>query len=256
MNEHLRTFIRGLTLLPCSCEIMKLLMGVLFLGTLLFSDTIFGQEQIMFLDKYRIAIQNYIMTGHENELQHCDILSGTTISHKVVPQISMGLDKINTLDMKSAFASSHCLLVNYHVSSESNLSALLDFAWTAIQYVRLALVMKMGSSVSLAMASNTTNLPFLIAAKQDDNTEQFICPVLGEEKPRLEQDMCKPSYASYKHKTLRIALTGIEPDFVSTSTGNDGTDMRLLMLLSKILDFRPKITVPKSFMGAVEMVCS
>ena len=42
-----------------------------------------------------------------------------------------------------------CLLVTYDVGSMSSLSALLLFGWAAIQYVRLALLIKMGPRVTL-----------------------------------------------------------------------------------------------------------
>ena len=55
---------------------MKHLIGFLIpLGTLLLQEACVGQEQSMFLHKYREAIQNYIMTGHEKGWRECDILS-------------------------------------------------------------------------------------------------------------------------------------------------------------------------------------
>ena len=59
--------------------------------------------QGMFLGKYRTQIQNYIMTGHGGGWQDCDILSANTFPAEGTPQISLDLDKINELNIKSAF---------------------------------------------------------------------------------------------------------------------------------------------------------
>ena len=56
-----------------------------------------GKEEASFLHKYRRAIQEYIMTGHESGWQHCDVLSASTAPHGGDPQISMGLDSIQSL---------------------------------------------------------------------------------------------------------------------------------------------------------------
>ena len=158
--------------------------------------------------------------------------------------------------MKSAFSHSPCLFVIYHVTSNDSLSALLEFGWAAIQHVRLALVMKMGPDITLDVAVNTTKLPFLVSARLDSGKEQFLCPVVGENRPRLEQYMCKSSYASYKDKILRTGLVGLDPYFMVTKNGIDGMDFRMLMVLANRLIFRPNIIVPNSFKAAINTVCN
>ena len=226
-------------------------------GMLILLDRAVGQQQQnIFMEKYKEAIQKYLMTGHEDGWQHCDTLSSNPLSEGV-PQMSMNLDKIQTLNLKSAFAYSSCLLVNYHISSEASLSDLLDFGYAAIQHVRLALIIKMGSGMTLDMIKNTTKMPFLVAAQLDGGKEQFLCPVVGEIEPRLEQDLCTASYASYRNKTLRIGLLGLMPEFLLTSSGTiDGTGIRLINMLASILNFMPQVIYPKSMANAEYLVCT
>ena len=184
---------------------MKLVRAFLLLEwVLILSDISRGEDQEMFLDKYKDEIQEYIMTGHEKGWNNCDIMSASanTFSQEGQTKISMELDKIQTLNIKSAFASSSCLLVSYHVRSMDSFSTLLDFGWAAIQHIRLALVVKMNSGINLDMLSNTTKLPFLIAADLEEDKEQFICPIVGKMNPLRQEHMCKLSYVSYKKKRL------------------------------------------------------
>ena len=237
---------------------MNILIGFLLpIGTLLLiPHAIQGQDRIVFLDKHKESIQNYIMTGHEKGWKDCDILSANTLLNEGTPQFSMDLDKIKTLNPKSAFALSHCLLVTYDVGSKASLSALLDFGWATINDIRLALVIKLDYGITLEMATNTTNLPFLVASVSDQAKEQFLCPVIGEVEPRLQQDMCKPSYVSYLNKILRITQLGIPPDFLMTRSGLDGTNIRMMKILEDKLKFRSKIIVGKSFDHSMDLVCS
>ena len=234
---------------------MKLLLGILPLyGMLLLSLEVYGQGQI--LAKYKGAIQNYIMTGYESTWRHCDLLSANIYSNEGVQQVTMDLDKIKTLNVKSVFSSSACLLVIYDASSKSGLSTLLQFGQNAINHVRLALVIKMRAGITLEMATNTSNLPYLVAAESQHGTEQFICPVVAEVKPRLRHEMCSPSYLDYKNKILRIGLLGFPPDFVLSSTGTiEGVNIRLIKMMAERLKFMPEINIPASFKAAEDQVC-
>ena len=192
---------------------------LLLFGVLIHFYAVHGQQ---FLQKYKTAIQNYIMTGEEEGgWQHCDILSAGTHSIEDVPQITMVLDKISMLDLKNS--SSKCLLANYDVSSNADLSALLEFGWTIIYHVRLALVVKLHTGINLSMATNTSKLPFLVAAESSQGKEQFLCPVIGEPEPRLQKELCQSSYVSFVNKRLRIAIFGPLPYMVMTKNGYDGT---------------------------------
>ena len=234
---------------------MKLLTILLILAAvLILLNRALGQHQQhkTFMENYKEAIQKYIMTGHELRGQHCDILSANP-SYNSVPQISMDLEKIKTLNMKSAFASSHCLLVNYHITNEASLSALTDFGWEAIEHIRLALIIKMESGITLSMVRNATKMPFLVAAELDHGQE-FLCPVVGEIEPRLEHDLCKASYVSYKNKRLRIGLVGPMPDFIYRDGTIEGTGIRLIDMLASRLNFIPQVQVPNSMDAAESLV--
>ena len=224
---------------------------LLLFGVFLLIDGVAGQQ---FLQKHKTAIQNYIMSGEENGWgQHCDMLSAGTHSHEGISQITMALDKINMLNFKNS--SSKCLLVSYDVKSKAELSALLEFGWAVFYHVRLALVLKMHSRVNLGMATNTSKIPFLVAAESSQGKEQFLCPVVGESEPRLQEHFCKPSYASHKNKRLRIVIIEFPPSVVMTAGGkNEGTVLMLLKMLAKRLGFKKEILVPKSFVDAQNMV--
>ena len=242
MNSHL------------SSDGMKTLKIILILILILLARAL-GQQPITFMEKYKEEIQKHLMTGHEEGWQHCDMLTAKP-SLKGVPQMSMSLEKIKTLNIKSAFSFSQCLLVNYHISSEASLSDLLHFGFAAIQLgIRLALVLKLESGITLDIIKNTTKIPFLVAAEIDGGKEQFLCPVVGVSEPRLEKDLCAASYASYKKKRLVIALRGFLPDFVLTSNGTiDGTGIRLIDMLGKQLNFLPHVILPNSLKNALFLV--
>ena len=99
-----------------------------------------------------------------------------------------------------------------------------------------------------------TNLPFVVAVQFDDGETKFLCPVVGDDKSHIDPFMCKLSYVSYKYKSLKIGIIGIEPYFVPIKSGLDGTDIRLLKMLSERLSFTPEIVIPSSFLAAEELV--
>ena len=116
-------------------------------------------------------------------------------------------------DIRATFSKSHCLLVSAHISSNKSLSDIIKFGWSVIQHKRIALVLQLGDGLTLEMAANTTKLPFMVAATDEDGKEQFLCPVIGEVAPRLQDLMCDSSYVSPKEKSLRVAIFGIPPYF-------------------------------------------
>ena len=230
------------------------IMRLFHLGLLIYAMAN-GMEARDFFHKYKDHIQEYIMTGLENGWKNCDVLSDYSTSYESETQISMDLDKINTLNIKRTFTSSSCLLINYDIGSQYSLKNLIDFGWEAHRHIRLALVMKMHSGITLDMITNTTKLPFLITAKLDQDKEQFLCPVVGKIEPLLEDKICSPSYASSKHKNLKVALLGIPPYFMLTKNGQiDGTDIRLMRILEQKHKFKADIIIPQSYYDAEIMV--
>ena len=126
-------------------------------------------------------------------------------------QFVMGLNKFDGFDLSSNLASSHCLLVSVEVNKNEGLAAVLKFGWTVVQHKRVALVMKMVSGVTLNEAMNITKLPFLVAAELNGGKEQFLCPVVGEREPHLQNSMCDDNYTSYKDKVIRFGIIGVPP---------------------------------------------
>ena len=96
-----------------------------------------------------------------------------------------------------------------------SLLALVEFGQRAIQHKRIALVVKLGSGVTLNDIGNTHKLSFLVAAELDNEEEQFLCPVIGQSEPWRQQSMCNESYVSIKDKVLRVGMVGHWPWFVS-----------------------------------------
>ena len=236
---------------PAHCLILfKLTMKIFVPLRLLFVlDAALGQFKNIFMAKHRNSIQEYIMTGRERGWQNCDILS-VNPSDLGVPHILMSMGQIQNLNIKSVFKNSHCLLVNYDVCIGDSLSNLLQFSWEAAYHVRLALVMKICNGLTFETATNTSTLPYLVATESESNVEKFICPVVGEIKPRLENEICNPSYLKYKNKALRVGLLGVPPDFVLTKTGVEGINIRLIKMMAKKLKFLPNIKFASSFKGA------
>ena len=212
--------------------------------------------------KHKEAIQNYMMAGYESKWQHCDRLSDNSYYSENEPQITMNLDEIRTLNLKAAFAYSTCLLVHYEVSSRASLSALFEFGRKAINHVRLAIVMTTRSGITLEMANDTSNLPYLVGAQLDNGKEQFLCPVVGEVKPHFGQSMCKKSFITYKNRKIRYGLIGIPPDVVFTKRYDgrydeitiDGTSARLMKMLAEKLKLNPIFTWSPSYHGLFNMV--
>ena len=217
----------------------------------------------MLLQKYKGDIQNYIMTGHENGWKQCDILSDGFSLMEIreigenIPHVSMELNKMVTMNAKSVFASSSCLLVISHVASLNALNTIINFGKATFLHKRLALLLTMDIGINLHMATNITKLPFLVAAKAKATREvQFLCPVIGERDPRIKQEMCDPSYVSYKNRTLRFGIVGIPPYVYYTDAGHDGIDTKLLAMLKERLNFTPKLIDPPSWTGSMHMVCN
>ena len=237
-------------------DMSRIRLLVVCFGILLSSYKAIGVPSKSFTQKYLDALQSYIMTGHGHGWNHCDILSDKAGINHSVPNFVMDLDKLRTLDKKSFFTMSHCILVAYQVSSEEGLSDLIQFGQTAINFKRIAFELRLDRNITLDLVMNSTTLPILVAAQLDQGEEQFLCPVVGETRPRLQKVMCKPSYTSPKGKVIRIGMVGMEPHFIvepSSEYGVEGTDPRLVKLLSQKFGFLPKIT-KGSFNGLVGMV--
>ena len=168
-----------------------------------------------FLSKHRSDIERYIMTGYGQGWKNCDLIQTDpqqSSSSDETPLFFMDIKKLHTSDILTTFSSSTCLLISAQVRNNQSLSNLIHFGWSVIQRKRLALVLKLTQGMTLNMAPNTTKLPFLIAAEVGEK-EQFLCPVVGESSPHLQDTKCNLFFTSCQDKTLRVGIFGGKLDF-------------------------------------------
>ena len=188
----------------------KLLLPLCLFGYIL------GQSN-MLLPKYGQDIQNSIMTGYGPTSKTCDVIYDNFESRHALfdntPTFGMDMKKLNRIEIPTTFSSSYCLLISAHVNSNQTLSDLIKFGWSIIQRKRLALVLMLAPGLTLNMAANTTKLPFLVAARGQDGKEQFLCPIIGDTTPKIQNEFCDPTYTSHTNKSLRVGIIGRAPDF-------------------------------------------
>ena len=174
-----------------------------------------GLELDMFMAKYLVAIEEFIMSGYGKGWTHCDIMGANLQKSSIyehIPRVAIDIKNLKKIDLKATVSSSHCLLAMYEVESLQNLVSLMEFGRRAIKHKRLALVIKMGSNLSLKNISDTKKPPFLVAAQLEKGKEQFICPAI--EEVDLQKHMCDKSFASLNGKMLHVGIVGMGPYFV------------------------------------------
>ena len=182
-------------------------MLLIYCVVLLLSQEALSKNIDTFLSKKRSGIEKYMMTGYGGGWSNCDLLGDIPLEPSFMKDNGNFVLQINMLDdinVETTFSSSYCLLVHYNVVTNQSLSALINFGWEVSKIKRLGLVLKMGSGLSLDMATNTTKLPFFIAAQLEDGKEQFLCPLIGTNIPSLQHYICDQSYMSYVKKLLRV----------------------------------------------------
>ena len=165
----------------------------------------------MFTAEYRRPIEEYVMTGYGDGWRHCDTLWANKQEANIdedIPNFSITLDRLSTIDLRSILSYSRCVLAIYEVDTIENLASIIKFGWKAIRNKRIALILKLGSGLTLDNPINRTRLPFPVAASLENGVEQFICPFIGEDVPILQGQMCIKSYLSLERKTVRIGVTG------------------------------------------------
>ena len=179
-------------------------------------DWTFGQAAGTLLTKFRDDMESFIMEGYGEGWEHCDIVHDTSDqinSSEETLRFVMDSSMMHSSDIRATFSSSHCLLVSARVGNNQSLSDIFKFGWSVIQHKRLALVLKLEAGLTLDMAANTSKLPFMVAATDQQKKEQFLCPVIGRASPKLQSYMCDTSYVLSKEKNLRVAIFGIPPYF-------------------------------------------
>ena len=211
------------------------------------------QELATFFAEHKVGVQHYIMVGHGKGWLNCDILS-LSPHESDATQFLMDFETFDKLDLSLMLSSSHCLLAAFTIETKVDLSAIIQYGWRVIRHKRIALILSMGKGITLDMAQNTAKLPFLIASVLEGGQKQFLCPIVGRKEPHMQDYMCEKSYASYKYKKLKVGIFGPKPYIFSTKNGIDGTDVRLLKLLSQKLKFVPELMIPMSFRHGSNLV--
>ena len=170
-----------------------------------------GLELNTFMAKHQTAMEEYIMTGHGNGWTHCDIFSAfperkTNLEH--IPQVTIDIEHLKSIDIGATLSSSHCILAMYEVGSRENLESLMELGRRAIEHKRIALVIKLGTGLSLL---DSKKLPFMIAALHENGKEEFICPS-GENV--IQSRICDKSSLTLSGKTLHVGILGVGPYFI------------------------------------------
>ena len=184
---------------------------LLFIGEILMFYKAQGLGFEVFTAEYRRPMEEYVMTGYGDGWRHCDTLSANKQEANIdedIPNFSITLDRLSTIDLRSILSYSRCVLAIYEVDTIEHLASIIKFGWKAIRNKRIALILKLGSGLTMDNPINRTKLPFPVAAELENGVEQFICPFIGEDVPILQGQMCNNSYLSLERKTVRIGVTG------------------------------------------------
>ena len=72
-------------------------------------------------------------------------------------------------------------------------------------------MLQLGKNISLELEQRTNNVSFLVAAELDDGRAQFLCPIVGDSMPHLQERLCDFSYTTLKGSKLRVGMFGVAP---------------------------------------------
>ena len=121
-----------------------------------------GQHLGQFVAKHKKAIEAHIMAGYGGGWKECDLLAISPSEKDLqpdIPQFVMDMASLRAFDIRTSFSKSHCLLISAHVGNQRSLAEVIEFGWTAVHHIRLGIALKLGSNLTLGMATNVTNLP-------------------------------------------------------------------------------------------------
>ena len=236
---------------------------VIFLGL---QTCTHAQKFNEFIAKHKVAIEAHIMAGYGGGWKECDRLLLSPEEKDTPPgnpQFVMDVESLKDFDISSALSCSHCLLITASVGDLKMLTEIIKFGWTYVHHKRLGMALKLGSNITLEMATNITSLPFIIGALLEGGKEQFLCPYvgMGENMPRLQNSISQLSSANYLGKPIIIGHRGhgLPPwSFLIGSNGKpDGADIRLITLLQKKFKFIPKLVslAAHQSQDLIDMVC-
>ena len=92
-----------------------------------------------------------------------------------------------------------------------DLIKIVEFGSTLMHHKRLSLMLQLGRDMTLDLAQRTKNVSFLVAAELDDGRVQFLCPIVGDSTPCLQEQLCDYSYTTLEGSNLRVGMFGVAP---------------------------------------------
>ena len=205
-----------------------------------------GQDLGQFVAKHKQEIKAHIMAGYGGGWKECDLLAISLLENDMQPdtlQFVMDMASLKAFDIRTSFSNSHCLLITAHVGNQRILDEVIEFGWTAVHHKRLGMALRLGSNVTLDMANNITNLPFIIATQLEGGKEQFLFPSLGGDMPKLQPVMSHEPNRAYSGKPINVGLAGVGMFkgigiFKGADGQLDGLIIRLISLLQRKMKFK------------------
>ena len=205
-----------------------------------------GQDLGQFVAKYKQAIEAHVMAGYGGGWKECDLLAISPLENDLQPetlQFVMDMASLKAFDIRTGFSNSPCLLIMAHVGNQRILAEVIKFGWTAVHHKRLGMALRLGSNVTLDMANNITNLPFIIATQLEGGKEQFLFPSLGGDMPKLQPVMSHNPNRAYSGKHINVGLAGVGifkgiGIFKGADGQLDGLTIRLISLLQRKMKFK------------------
>ena len=153
----------------------------------------------------------------------------------------MDMASLKAFDIRTGFSNSQCLLITAHVKNHRVLAEIIEFGWTAVHHKRLGMSLRLGSNLTLDMATNITNLPFSIAAQLEEGKVQFLRPDMGKSMPKLQSFISHWPQPTYTEKSIRVGIIGVGlvPHIFKGANGQlDGISIRLISLLESKMKFK------------------
>ena len=209
-----------------------------------------GEALGQFVAEHGHAIEANIMAGYGGGWKKCDLLAISPLKSDLQPETSqfvMDMASLKAFDIRTGFSNSQCLLITAHVGNQRILAQIIEFGWTAVHHKRLGMSLRLGSNLTLDMATNITNLPFPIAAQLEGGKVQFLRPDMGESMPKLQSFISHTPHPTYSEKSIRVGLVGTESvpfSFKGAYGDLDGVSIRLISLLERKMKFKINYVTP------------
>ena len=154
-----------------------------------------------FVISRKVAIESYMLTGHDEGRISCDVLNVSPIANNLIldtTQFMVDMEALTTFDLKKALSKSKCVILVAQVYENSTLTSLMKFGLRIIneERKRMAMILQLSSYLILkSLNFDHQTLPFIVAAQLDNKyaEEQILCPALGSNRSHIRSSMCEES---------------------------------------------------------------